>query len=65
MAKKEKVETENEREKRWEAERDYETLISYQKLISDPERLQAAKKLAREKQNDILKILKLNDKKED
>jgi hypothetical protein len=54
-----------EREKRWEAEHDYDTLISYQKLVEDPKRLEAAKKLAKERQNEILKILKMNDKKED
>lgn len=50
-------------ELRWETERDFDTLIAYQKLIKEPERLERAKKLAKEKQKELSAILKT--KKED
>ena len=39
------VETEKQRELRWQTERDFDTLMEYQKLIKEPERLKRAKKL--------------------
>lgn len=50
-------------ELRWETERDFDTLMAYQKLIKEPERLERAKKLAKEKQKELSSILKT--KKED
>lgn len=61
--KKAKVETDEERELRWETERDFETLISYEKLVRDSARLERAKKLAKQKQNELSALLKI--KKED
>lgn len=52
-------------EDRWRAESDFDTLMSYQKLIKDPERLAAAKKLAKEKQSELLLVLQTKDKKDD
>lgn len=48
---------EKERELKWQTERDFETLMEYQKLLKDPERLKRAKKLAKEKQNELSAIL--------
>ena len=59
-----KVETDKERELRWQTERDFEILMDYEKLIKDGERLKRAKKLAKEKQNELSALLKIN-KKED
>ena len=56
-------ETSNERELKWQTEEDFSTLINYEKLIKDPKRVAAAKKLARTKQNELMSILKT--KKED
>ena len=56
-------ETSNERELKWQTEEDFSTLINYEKLIKDPKRLEAAKKLAKTKQNELMSILKT--KKED
>lgn len=50
-------------ELRWETERDFDTLMAYQKLVKDPERLERAQKLAKEKQKELSAILKT--KKED
>ena len=47
--KKAKVETETERELRWQTERDFEILMDYERLVKDGERLKRAKKLAKEK----------------
>lgn len=62
--KKAKVETETERELRWQTERDFEILMDYERLVKDGERLKRAKKLAKEKQNELSALLKIN-KKED
>lgn len=51
-------------EKRWRAEDDFRTLTAYEELVADPDRLAAAKNIAKEKQNQILKVLKIKDKKE-
>lgn len=59
-----KVETEKERELRWQTERDFEILMDYEKLVRDSDRLARAKKLAKEKQNELSALLKIN-KKED
>jgi hypothetical protein len=59
-----KVETEKERELRWQTERDFEILMDYEKLVRDLDRLARAKKLAKEKQNELSALLKIN-KKED
>ena len=48
---------EKERELKWKTERDFETLMEYQKLLKNPERLKRAKKLAKEKQNELSAIL--------
>ena len=56
-------ETSNERELKWQTEEDFSALINYEKLIKDPKRLEAAKKLAKTKQNELMSILKT--KKED
>lgn len=61
--KKAKVETDKERELRWETERDFETLMAYEKLVRDNDRLERAKKLAKQKQNELSALLKI--KKED
>ena len=61
--KKAKVETDEERELRWETERDFETLMAYEKLVRDSDRLERAKKLAKQKQNELSALLKI--KKED
>ena len=50
-------------ELRWETERDFDTLMAYQKLVKDPERLERAQKLEKEKQKELSAILKT--KKED
>lgn len=63
MKKSKVVETDEERELRWETERDFETLMAYEKLVKDSARLERAKKLAREKQNELSALLKI--KKED
>ena len=57
------VEKDDEKELRWQTEEDFSTLMSYEKLIKDPKRVAAAKKLARTKQNELMSILKT--KKED
>lgn len=59
-----KVETDKERELRWQTERDFEILMDYEKLIKDGDRLERAKKLAKQKQNELSALLKIN-KKED
>lgn len=59
-----KVETEKERELRWQTERDFEILMDYEKLVKDGDRLERAKKLAKQKQNELSALLKIN-KKED
>lgn len=51
-------------EARWEAERDFETLMAYERLIKDPERLKRAKKLAKEKKNELIKLLSRNKEEE-
>lgn len=56
-------ETQAEREARWQAEEDFHTLMDYEKLIKDPERLKRAKKLAKEKKNELTNLL--NRTKED
>lgn len=48
---------EKERELKWQTERDFDTLMEYQKLIKDPERLKRAKKLASEKKKELSAIL--------
>ena len=42
-----KVETDKERELRWQTERDFEILMDYEKLVRDGDRLEGAKKLDR------------------
>lgn len=64
MAKSKVVETDKERELRWQTERDFETLMEYEKLVRDGDRLERAKKLAKQKQNELSALLKIN-KKED
>lgn len=59
-----KVETDKERELRWQTERDFETLMEYEKLVRDGDRLERAKKLAKQKQNELSALLKIT-KKED
>lgn len=59
-----KVETDKERELRWQTERDFEILMDYEKLVKDGDRLERAKKLAKQKQNELSALLKIN-KKED
>lgn len=59
-----KAEIKNE-EERWRTERDFDTLMEYQKLIKDPERLKKAKEYAKTKQNELAAVLKTNSKKED
>ena len=59
-----KVETDKERELRWQTERDFEILMDYEKLVRDADRLERAKKLAKQKQNELSSLLKIN-KKED
>lgn len=59
-----KVETDKERELRWQTERDFEILMDYEKLVRDGDRLERAKKLAKQKQNELSALLKIN-KKED
>lgn len=58
-------ETEAQRELRWQAERDFDTLMEYEKLIKEPERLKRAKALAEQKKNDLASILNRTNKKED
>lgn len=58
-----KVETDKERELRWQTERDFEILMDYEKLVKDGDRLERAKKLAKQKQNELSALLKI--KKED
>lgn len=55
----------SEEEKKWETERDFNTLMDYEKLIKDPERLKRAKNLAKEKKNELVKLLDRNNKEED
>ena len=55
---------EKERELRWQTERDFDTLIEYQKLIKEPERLKRAKKLASEKKKELSAILSSNKEEE-
>ena len=57
-----KVETDKERELRWQTERDFEILMDYEKLIKDGDRLERAKKLAKQKQNELSALLKINKK---
>ena len=64
MTKSKAVETDKERELRWQTERDFETLMEYEKLVRDGDRLERAKKLAKQKQNELSALLKIN-KKED
>lgn len=64
MSKTKAVETEKERELRWQTERDFEILMDYEKLVRDGDRLARAKKLAKQKQNELSSLLKIN-KKED
>lgn len=64
MSKTKAVETEKERELRWQTERDFEILMDYEKLVRDEDRLARAKKLAKQKQNELSSLLKIN-KKED
>lgn len=51
-------EKDNESELRWQTEEDFRTLMNYEKLIKYPKRVEAAKKLARTKQNELMSILK-------
>ena len=55
------VETDKQRELRWQTERDFDTLMEYQKLIKEPERLKRAKKLAKDKQNELSALLKIKE----
>ena len=55
------VETDKQREIRWQTERDFDTLMEYQKLIKEPERLKRAKKLAKDKQNELSALLKIKE----
>ena len=55
---------EKERELRWQTERDFDTLMEYQKLIKEPERLKRAKKLASEKKKELSAILSSNKEEE-
>lgn len=55
------VETEKQRELRWQTESDFDTLMAYQKLIKEPERLKRAKKLAKDKQNELSALLKIKE----
>lgn len=64
MTKSKAVETDKERELRWQTERDFETLMEYEKLVRNGDRLERAKKLAKQKQNELSALLKIN-KKED
>lgn len=64
MSKTKAVETDKERELRWQTERDFEILMDYEKLVRDGDRLARAKKLAKQKQNELSSLLKIN-KKED
>lgn len=54
---------EKERELKWQTERDFDTLMEYEKLVKDEERLKRAKNLAKQKQNELSALLKI--KKED
>lgn len=55
---------EKERELRWQTERDFDTLMEYQKLIKETERLKRAKKLASEKKKELSAILSSNKEEE-
>ena len=46
------------REKEWRAEDDARTLIEYQKIFKDKERLKEAKRKLKERQEEIEKALK-------
>jgi cell shape-determining protein MreC len=65
MGKNVKTETDEERELRWQTESDFDTLMSYEKLVKDPERLKRAKKLAKEKQNELSSLLSIEPEEEE
>lgn len=50
---------EKERELKWQTERDFDTLMEYEKLVKDEERLKRAKNLAKQKQNELSALLKI------
>ena len=50
---------------KWQTERDFDTLMEYEKLIKEPERLKRAKALAEKKKNELASLLSRNNKKED
>lgn len=55
---------EKARELKWQTEEDFRTLVEYQKLIKDSERLKRAKKLAKEKKNELSSILSIKNEEE-